>query len=74
MEGIHAEVSNAYVAQKISEHHHLRSAYSVDMPCASDDGCSVFRSIGVLPANGIGRHAACRMAWSPPANGVDMAQ
>jgi hypothetical protein len=31
-EGIHIEVSNACVAQKISERHNVRSAYSVDMP------------------------------------------
>jgi hypothetical protein len=68
------KVFNASVAQKISERHHLRSAFSVDMSCASDDGCNVCRSIGVLPTNGIDRHAACRMAWSPPASGVDRAQ
>jgi hypothetical protein len=31
MEGIHIEVSNACVAQKISKRHNVRSAYSVDM-------------------------------------------
>jgi hypothetical protein len=31
-EGIHIEVSNASVTQKISERHNVCSAYSVDMP------------------------------------------
>jgi hypothetical protein len=28
----------------------------------------------VLLANGMDRHAACGMNWSPPASGMDMAQ
>jgi hypothetical protein len=36
----------------------------------SDDEHSVRSSTGVLPANGIDRHAACRMAWSPPVSGA----
>jgi hypothetical protein len=28
----------------------------------------------VLPANGIDRHAAYGMDWSPPASGIDRAQ
>jgi hypothetical protein len=39
----------------------------------SDDEYSVYHSTGVLSANGMDRHAACRMAWSPPVSGVDMA-
>jgi hypothetical protein len=31
IKGIHIEVSNASVAQKISERHHVRSAYSIDI-------------------------------------------
>jgi hypothetical protein len=30
-------------------------------------------SMGVLPASGIDRHAACGMDWSPPTRGMDMA-
>ena len=37
----------------------------------SDDEHSALRSTGVLPANGMDRHAACGTAWSPPASGVD---
>jgi hypothetical protein len=29
--------------------------------------------MGILPANGMDWHAACGMAWSPPASGVDRA-
>jgi hypothetical protein len=61
------------VASAISLRPDIRGAYIVDMPRASDDGCSVCRSIGVLPTNGIDRHAACRMVWSLPASGVDRA-
>jgi hypothetical protein len=39
----------------------------------SDDGHSALRSMGVLLANGMDRHAACGTAWSPPASGVDRA-
>jgi hypothetical protein len=39
----------------------------------SDDEHSVCRSTGVLPATGMGRHATCRMAWSPPVSRVDRA-
>jgi hypothetical protein len=39
----------------------------------SDDEHSALRSAGILPANGMDRHAACGAAWSPPASGVDMA-
>jgi hypothetical protein len=38
----------------------------------SDDGHSTPRSTGVLFGNGLDRHAACKMAWTPPASGVDM--
>ena len=38
----------------------------------SDDGHSAPRSTGVLFVNGLDRHAACTMAWTPPASGVDM--
>jgi hypothetical protein len=34
----------------------------------SDVEHSVCRSTGVLPATGMDRHAACRVAWSPPVN------
>jgi hypothetical protein len=37
----------------------------------SDDGHSATRSTGVLFDNGLDRHAACRMACTPPASGVD---
>jgi hypothetical protein len=37
----------------------------------SDDEHSALRSTGVLPANRMDRHAACRMSWSPPVSGVD---
>jgi hypothetical protein len=36
-----------------------------------DDGHSAPRSTGVLFVNGLDRHTACRMAWTPPASGVD---
>jgi hypothetical protein len=39
----------------------------------SDDEHSVCHSTGVLPATGMDRHAACRMAWSPPVSRVDRA-
>jgi hypothetical protein len=32
----------------------------------SDDEHIVCRSMGVLLTTGMDRHAACRMAWSPP--------
>jgi hypothetical protein len=34
----------------------------------SDDGHSAPCSTGVLCGNGLDRHAACRMAWTPPAS------
>jgi hypothetical protein len=37
----------------------------------SDDGHIAPRSMGVLFDNGLDRHAACRMACTPPASGVD---
>jgi hypothetical protein len=37
----------------------------------SDDGHSAPHSTGILFDNGLDRHAACRMAWTPPASGVD---
>jgi hypothetical protein len=40
---------------------------------ASHDECNACGSMGVLPANGMDRHAACKMAWSLPVSGVDMA-
>jgi hypothetical protein len=39
----------------------------------SDDEHSVCRNVGVLPANGMDRHAAYRIAWSPPVSRVDRA-
>jgi hypothetical protein len=39
----------------------------------SDDEHSALCSTGVLPANGMDRHATCEMVWSPPASGVDRA-
>jgi hypothetical protein len=39
--------------------------------CISDDGHSAPRSTGVLFNNGLDRHAACGMACTPPASGVD---
>ena len=39
----------------------------------SDDEHSVCHSTGILPATGMDRHAACRMAWSPPVSRVDRA-
>jgi hypothetical protein len=38
----------------------------------SDDSHSAAHSTGVLFGNGLDRHAACRMVWTPPASGVDM--
>jgi hypothetical protein len=38
----------------------------------SDDEHSAPYSTGVLFGNGLDRHAACRMAWTPPASGADM--
>jgi hypothetical protein len=38
----------------------------------SDDGYSAPCSTGALFGNGLDKHAACRMAWTLPANGVDM--
>jgi hypothetical protein len=37
----------------------------------SDDGHSAPHSTGVLFCNGLDRHAAYRMACTPPASGVD---
>jgi hypothetical protein len=37
----------------------------------SDDGHSAPRSTGVLFANGMDRHAACKMAWLSSVSGVD---
>ena len=37
----------------------------------SDDGHSAPRSTAVLFDNGLDRHVACRMAWTPPASVVD---
>jgi hypothetical protein len=37
----------------------------------SDDGHSAPRSTGVLFDNGLDRHAACRMVWTPPASRMD---
>jgi hypothetical protein len=77
MEGIHIEVYNASVAQKISERHNVCSAYSVDMSRCLLGNARVMMSIvyaaawAYLPANGIDRHAACRMVWSPLVSGVD---
>jgi hypothetical protein len=39
----------------------------------SDDEHSARHSMGVLPASGTDRHAACERSWSLPASGVDMA-
>jgi hypothetical protein len=36
----------------------------------SDDEHNVCRSTGILPATGMDRHTACRMAWSPPVSRV----
>jgi hypothetical protein len=36
--------------------------------CISDDDHSPPCSTGVLFGNELDRHAACRMAWTPPAN------
>jgi hypothetical protein len=36
----------------------------------SDDGHSAPHSTGILFGNGLDRHAACRMAWTPPTSGV----
>jgi hypothetical protein len=67
------------VANAISLRPDIRSLRSIGVQRklhwqrTSDDGHSVCRSTGVLPANGMDKHAACRMAWSPPVSGVDMA-
>ena len=37
----------------------------------SDDGHSAPRSTGILFGHGLDMHAVCRMAWAPPASGVD---
>jgi hypothetical protein len=39
----------------------------------TDGGHSAPRSTGVLFGNGLDRHATYRMAWTPPASGVDRA-
>jgi hypothetical protein len=39
----------------------------------SDDEHNALRSSGVLLANGMDRHAACKMVWSPSVSGVDRA-
>jgi hypothetical protein len=39
----------------------------------SDDEHSALRSTGVLPANGMDRHATYGTTWSPPASEVDRA-
>jgi hypothetical protein len=63
------------VASAISLRPDIHGLRSIDMQlkCTSDDEHSVFRSTGVLPATGMDRHAACRMAWSPPVSRVDRA-
>jgi hypothetical protein len=40
----------------------------------SDDGHNAPHSTGVLFDNGLDRHTACRMAYTPPASGVDRSQ
>jgi hypothetical protein len=37
----------------------------------SDDVHIAPHSTGVLFGNGLDRHATCKMAWTPPASGVD---
>jgi hypothetical protein len=66
------------VASAISLRPNIRSLRSISVQRkllwrrTSDDGHSVCRSTGVLSASGMDRHAAWRMAWSPPVSGVDM--
>jgi hypothetical protein len=56
----------------------IRDLHSISVPGKlpwqriSDDGHSAPRSTGALFDNGLDRHAACRMAWTPPASRVDM--
>jgi hypothetical protein len=45
----------------------------ISCAAASDDEHSVCHSTSVLPANGMDRHTACKMAWSPLVSGVDRA-
>jgi hypothetical protein len=65
------------VASAISLRPNIRSLRSIGVQRKlhwrrmSDDGHSVCRNTGVLPASGMDRHAACRMAWSPSISGVD---
>jgi hypothetical protein len=65
------------VASAISLHPDIRSLRSIGVQGKlpwqriSDDGHSAPRSTDVLFDNGLDRHAACRMAWTPPASGVD---
>jgi hypothetical protein len=67
------------VASAISLCPDIRSLHSIGVQRkfpwqhTSDDEHSALRSTGVLPANGMDRHAACGMAWTPLASGVDMA-
>jgi hypothetical protein len=67
------------VARAISLRPDIRSLRSIGVQRklhwqrTSDDEHSVCHNAGVLLANGMDRHAACRIAWSPPVSGVDMA-
>jgi hypothetical protein len=66
-----------FVAGAIFLRPDIRDLRSIGVPrklpwqCISDDGHSAPRSTGVLFDNGLDRHAARRMAWTPPASGVD---
>jgi hypothetical protein len=67
------------VASAISLCPDIRGLHGIDVQRklpwqrTSDDEHSALRSMGVLPTNGMDRHAACGTAWSPPASGVDRA-
>jgi hypothetical protein len=49
-EEIHIEVSNASVAQKISERHNVRSAYCIDILCCFLGNARVMMSIAYAVA------------------------
>jgi hypothetical protein len=67
------------VASAISLHPDICSLRSISVQRklpwrrTSDDEHSALCSTSVLPTNGMDRHAACGVVWSPPASGVDRA-
>jgi hypothetical protein len=59
------------VARAISLHPDIRSLRSIDVQWklrwlrTSDDGRGACNSMVTLPAQGVDRHAACGVVWSP---------